>query len=169
MYIASKMDEIYPLKIKTIFEKIVHKKISKESLLEMEHKMFDTLNHKVNSWTFFDLALLKLSHQFGHDNIELKTKVEEVVSLLAKFVIYDYDLYLRYDMETFAKVLAKIASKICDLPYKNETYSMSCHEDIARLYKRFKISFKGVNNIFKFSEEKILAEIEKYFSEDIKK
>jgi len=29
MYIASKMDEVYPLKIKTIYEKIVHKKIAK--------------------------------------------------------------------------------------------------------------------------------------------
>jgi hypothetical protein len=27
MYIATKMDEIYPLKIKTVYEKIVHKKI----------------------------------------------------------------------------------------------------------------------------------------------
>jgi hypothetical protein len=33
MYIASKMDEIYPLKIKTIYEKIVHKKISKNALI----------------------------------------------------------------------------------------------------------------------------------------
>ena len=75
MYIASKMDEIYPLKIKTIYEKIVHKKIAKEALIEMESKIFKVLDHKVNSWTFFDLALLKVSDQFTHDNIEVKNKV----------------------------------------------------------------------------------------------
>lgn len=131
--------------------------------------MFDTLDHKVNSWTFFDLALLKLADQFSHDNTELKTKVEEVVSLVAKFILYDYDLYLSYDMETFAQVLVKIASKICDLPSKNEPYSISCHEEVAKLYKKFKVSFKGINNLFKFSEEKILNEVDKYFSDDSKK
>jgi cyclin A len=75
MYIASKMDEIYPLKIKTIYEKIVHKKISKDALIEMERKIFDALDHKVNCWTFFDLALLKVADQFSHDNVELKNKV----------------------------------------------------------------------------------------------
>ncbi len=76
MYIASKMDEVYPLKIKTIYEKIVHKKISKETLMEMEKTMFDTLNHKVNSWTFFDLALLKIADQIGGENNEIRNKVE---------------------------------------------------------------------------------------------
>jgi hypothetical protein len=28
MFIASKMEEVYPLKMKTVFEKIAHKKIS---------------------------------------------------------------------------------------------------------------------------------------------
>lgn len=131
--------------------------------------MFDTLDHKVNSWTFFDLALLKLADQFSHDNTELKIKVEEVVSLLAKFILYDYDLYLTYDMDTFARVLVKIASKICNLPLKNEPYSMSCHEDISKVYKKFKVNFKGMNNLFKFTEEKILNEVDNYFSDDSKK
>ena len=29
MYIATKMEEVYPLKLKTVYEKIVHKKITK--------------------------------------------------------------------------------------------------------------------------------------------
>ncbi len=76
MYIASKMDEVYPLKIKTIYEKIVHKKITKETLMEMEKTMFDTFNHKVNSWTFFDLALLKIADQIGGESNEIRNKVE---------------------------------------------------------------------------------------------
>lgn len=35
MLIATKMDEVYPLKIKTVYEKIVHKKIDRNQLVEM--------------------------------------------------------------------------------------------------------------------------------------
>ena len=33
MLIATKMDEVYPLKIKTVYEKIVHKKIDKKDIV----------------------------------------------------------------------------------------------------------------------------------------
>jgi hypothetical protein len=56
----------------------------------MERKMLDTLDHKVNCWTFFDLALLKVADQFSHDNLELKNKVEEVMAFVSKFIFYDY-------------------------------------------------------------------------------
>lgn len=35
MLIATKMDEVYPLKIRTVHEKIVHKKIEKRDLVDM--------------------------------------------------------------------------------------------------------------------------------------
>ena len=35
MLLATKMNEIYPLKIRTVFEKIVHRKIEKKDLVEM--------------------------------------------------------------------------------------------------------------------------------------
>lgn len=31
----------------------------------MEQQFFSALDHKVNSWTFFDLALLKTTDQVG--------------------------------------------------------------------------------------------------------
>lgn len=63
MYMATKMEEVYPLKLNTVFEKIVHKKMSKEGLAEMEMKLFAVLGHKTNSWTFYDLAVLKIYDQ----------------------------------------------------------------------------------------------------------
>ena len=35
MLIATKMDEVFPLKIKTVHEKIVHKKIDKREIVDM--------------------------------------------------------------------------------------------------------------------------------------
>jgi hypothetical protein len=76
----------------------------------MEKKIFDALDHKVNSWTFFDLALLKIADQFSHDNVEIENQIEEVISFVSKCILYDYDIYLKYDMETFAKVLVKVVT-----------------------------------------------------------
>ena len=44
MLLATKMEEVYPLKIKTVFEKIAHKKIPMAELVEMERKIVETLN-----------------------------------------------------------------------------------------------------------------------------
>ena len=44
MLLATKMEEVYPLKIKTVFEKIAHKKIPMAELVEMERKIVEALN-----------------------------------------------------------------------------------------------------------------------------
>ena len=67
MLIATKMDEVYPLKVKTVFEKIVHKKIDKRELVEMEARIVKKLDFKVEIWSFYDLAVLKL-----HEKWQLK-------------------------------------------------------------------------------------------------
>jgi hypothetical protein len=72
MLIATKMDEVYPLKIKTVYEKIVHKKIEKKELVDMESRIANKLDFFLNVWSFFDLAVLKL-----HENWQIKS--EEVL------------------------------------------------------------------------------------------
>ena len=125
--------------------------------------MFEVFDHKVNSWTFFDLALLKSSDLIEDKDEETKTRVEEVISFVAKCILYDYELYTKYDMETLAKVLVRICSKICGLNTKGENYSLTCHEDVVKSYKKFKTQFKGFNNIFKFPDDKIIASVDTYF------
>ena len=46
MLIATKMDEVFPLKIKTVYDKIVHKKIEKKDLIEMEEKITSLVKKK---------------------------------------------------------------------------------------------------------------------------
>ena len=75
MHVATKMEEVYPLKLKTVYEKIVHKKISKDCLTEMEMKLFAVLGHKTNSWTFFDLAALKVYNQVNIEDPSAKEKL----------------------------------------------------------------------------------------------
>ena len=91
------------------------------------------------------------------------------MSFVSKFIFYDYELYLKYDMETFARVLVKITVKICGLNPKGETYSVSCHEEIVKLYKKFKTNFKGMNNLFKFTDEKMVELVDAYFVDEARK
>jgi hypothetical protein len=67
MLLATKMDEVFPLKVKTVYEKIVHKKIDKRELVEMEARMVEKLDFDLNVWSFHELALLKL-----HEGLPLK-------------------------------------------------------------------------------------------------
>lgn len=61
MLIASKMEEVFPLKIKTVYEKIAHRKLGLGELVETEERIMRTLEYKLNSWTFFDVAMLRLA------------------------------------------------------------------------------------------------------------
>ena len=163
MYVATKMQEVYPLKLKTVYEKIVHKKISKESLVEMEMKLFEVLGYKVNSWTFYDLALLKLYDRTVIQDESEKQRVENVLSYVSKCMVYDYQLYIKYDMETLAKVAANVCAKICGLNYESEV-SIECDVEVSNTYRNFKTTFKGMNNIFKFTEESVVNLVDSFFS-----
>ena len=55
------MDEVYPLRIKTTVERLGNKIFSKENLIEAEGRIMKVLDYKLNTWSFFDLAMLKIS------------------------------------------------------------------------------------------------------------
>ena len=65
MLLASKLNEVYPLKIRTVYEKIVHRKIEKKELVEMEAKMTTALDYELSLPDFCDMAVVRL-HQLAH-------------------------------------------------------------------------------------------------------
>ena len=70
MWIASKMDEVRPLKIKTVFERIGHRKFSIQDLTKMEAKIASTLNYQLQPSSFYDTAIEKLMLFQNYDNNE---------------------------------------------------------------------------------------------------
>lgn len=78
-------------------------------------------------------------------------------------MVYDYQLYTKYDMETLAMVAANICAKICGLNYESEV-SIECDVEVSNSYRNFKTIFKGMNNIFKFTEEPVVNLVDSYFS-----
>lgn len=97
MLIASKMEEVYPLKIRTVFEKIAHKKIHMQDLINMEAKISKVLNFELITSTVYDLACLKIVEYLRserlYDALEGSLKeIEGVLSCLGKYMVYNYDL-----------------------------------------------------------------------------
>lgn len=54
MFIASKYEDIYPLKMKTVFEKIAHKKISIAEIKQMELEIMRVIRYKIHAPTVLD-------------------------------------------------------------------------------------------------------------------
>lgn len=115
MFIASKYEDIYPLKMKMVFEKIAHKKLSIDKIKSMEMDILRVLKYKVPAPTSLDFLKLylkdvldigapgSLKQSKNNDKKELpqpeitkecneKLLIEKMALYLAKMALHDYDL-----------------------------------------------------------------------------
>jgi hypothetical protein len=54
MFLASKYEDIYPLKMKMVYEKIAHKKLSIEKIKTLEMDILKIINYKIPAPTTLD-------------------------------------------------------------------------------------------------------------------
>jgi hypothetical protein len=54
MFIASKYEDIYPLKMKMVYEKIAHKKLSIEKIKSLEMDILKTIKYRIPAPTSLD-------------------------------------------------------------------------------------------------------------------
>lgn len=87
MFIASKFEDIHPLKMKTVHEKIAHKKLSIEDIKGVEMKIMSTLAYKINAPTCLDFLKQYLLDILGIRVLskgESKEKLQKALELNAK-------------------------------------------------------------------------------------
>lgn len=60
MFIASKYEDIYPLKMKMVFEKIAHKKLAIEKIKGLEMDILKAINYRIPSPTSHDFLKVYL-------------------------------------------------------------------------------------------------------------
>ena len=58
MFLASKYEEIHPLKLEVIYDKIARKKFKKSEILECEAKMVEALMFSLENPSVYDIARL---------------------------------------------------------------------------------------------------------------
>ena len=106
--------------MKTVYEKIAHKKIPVSDLVNMEQEIIEALNFKLTSNTFYDLAITRIAKDFSASESfsqDLMREIEDVCSCLAKLMCYNYKLVCEFDKETKANTLFKHILKIYSLPH----------------------------------------------------
>lgn len=54
MFVASKFEDIYPLKMKTVYEKIAHQKIEIKTIKALELDMMKVIQYKIHAPTVLD-------------------------------------------------------------------------------------------------------------------
>lgn len=60
MFIASKYEDIYPLKMKMVFEKIAHRKLAIEEIKKLELDILKTINYGIPAPTVLDFLRVYL-------------------------------------------------------------------------------------------------------------
>lgn len=97
MFVAAKNEEIYPLKLSALYDKICRKKFAKDQILQMEEEILQTLEFNLQQTTLYDLVQLlkgRILLYSGEVSIPLKHQkyFNDVLLYLEKMVMHSYEL-----------------------------------------------------------------------------
>lgn len=65
MFISSKYEDIYPLKMKMVHEKIAHKKLPIEKIKTLEMDILKAINYRIPAPTSYDFLKVYLKEVLG--------------------------------------------------------------------------------------------------------
>ena len=104
MFIASKYEDYYPIKMKIVFEKIAHQKLKIEDIKNLELDLMQTIQYKIPAPTVLDFLKNLLLEVLGIDHMgkqSLKKEEKERIRRLksesvegTKLLIYRMAMYL---------------------------------------------------------------------------
>lgn len=84
MFVASKFEDIYPLKMKTVYEKIAHKKLEIEKIKGLELEIMKSINYKIHAPTVLDFLKVYMVNALGIEILNrTETKKKEELALMA--------------------------------------------------------------------------------------
>ena len=139
MFIASKYEEIYPFKLKLVYEKIGHKKIPIEEIKKKEQEILEVLNFSLVSPTPNEFTMLAIQILNTKTEIQRKTKIylEKVCVYLLKMVLHDYEIISKINYHIIAASTIFVAFKIIeniDSTFKSEIMVIFYFKNILFIY-----------------------------------
>ena len=116
MFIASKYEEIYPLRLSVVHEKIAHRKLSMEAIKKKEKEILDALEYKVTGVTPYDFMMIALFQMELRDVLseKLYDYLLKVCTYLSKMTMHDYDLISQQGYSELAASTVFVAFKIIE-------------------------------------------------------
>ena len=116
IFIACKFEEIYPLRLQTVHERIAHKKLAAEQIKSKELEILEALDFNVTGPTVYDylILLLHLINIKSQLSPEKFLVFEKIVSYMAKLVIFEYDIISNKTISTIAAGVLYVSFKILE-------------------------------------------------------
>lgn len=98
---------------------------------------------------------LTLNSTYSDVNVK---EIEDVCGCIAKFIYFNYELVCQYSKQVLASALVGQVSRVCKvgLGEKLGLEELECRDKIAECINGFRQKYKGLNNISKYTNRKIL-------------
>jgi len=169
MFMASKYEEIYPLRLSVVHEKIAHKKIHPDQIKKKEMEIFMTLGYKMTNCTPYEFIMNALYQLNLKETMapRLYNYLKKVCVYLAKANMHDYELLSQQDYSELAAATLFVAFKIIEQLDKNfplfemlhkvrqilkveEDIVYDCASRILSIAKNFDKLYPNLENLKKF-------------------
>ena len=115
MFLACKYEEIYPVKLQVVHDKIAHKKLSIESIKAKEQEILASLDFKIITGSLIEILAVAYSKlSFDDPLYKKKDYLEKICIYLSKMVMHDYDLINEFSPIQLASGVLYIGFKILE-------------------------------------------------------
>jgi len=169
MFLAAKFEEIYPLRIRVVHEKIAHKKFSREEIRDKETEMISALGFNCCPVTLLSFIELSLTHIYMKEVLpaKLNSHLEKLCVYIAKMVMHDYEIINKFSPSYLSGACIYISLKIVqqlDNTFKiegpasklkvfldiKENEFFECSQQVLDLAKNFETRYMTLTNLSKF-------------------
>lgn len=115
MFLACKYEEIYPMKLQVVYEKIAHKKLPIDAIKSKEQEILSALDFNIITGSIIEILALAYSKlEFEDPNHKKKEYLEKICIYLSKMVMHDYELLNEFEPLQLASGVLYIGFKILE-------------------------------------------------------
>jgi hypothetical protein len=169
MFLAAKYEEIYPFKMRHVYEKIGHRKLSKKKVKDQEAEICHQLDFNLSAVTSYDFAMNALSVINVEKTLSRKDMkyLIKCIIYLSKMNIYDYGLCkdtlkvylgsatfwvaLKIMEQSYPRLLtSKYIDRVVDKYSLNKSLLKQTAESILNLAKNFESKYPKYTNLATF-------------------
>jgi G2/mitotic-specific cyclin-B1 len=135
IFIACKYEELYPLKLQIVHERIAHKKLSCEEIKSKEMEILDDLDFEMMGPTFYDfvILLLHLTDIQSQVNEQTYDLFVSIVSYVSKLVVFDYDIISTKKVSLIAAGVLYVSFKIME--QLDKSFNLVANVNITNSFK----------------------------------
>lgn len=165
MFLASKYEDVIPLSLKIVYNKVGHKKLSTDQILSREIEVLEALEFNLMRQTTLYEQIERLAEEHLKDDYK---GLRKYYNYYARLVQFDYETLNIYTTSELAvsilwvavEVLEKrkkrtirtktIFSRLLEMAKVSEEQALECCEAIRELKKCFGEKYVGMKNLNRF-------------------